>query len=101
MQSKNNSMPIDPKKKIIISALFVVATAICISGAFFSVYSYINNISFKVINTQVSGIIFGIAILYLGVRYFLSLMKLKNEVYKPTSRFSWDNFKKTKRVKSK
>jgi hypothetical protein len=97
MQSKNNSMPVEPKKKIIIFILFVFAVAICISGAFFSVYSYINNISFKVINTQISGIIFGAAILYLGVRYFLSLMKLKNEVYKPTSRFSWDNFKKEKR----
>ena len=101
MQSKESTMPVEPKKKVIISILFVFATAICMSGAFFSVYSYINDISFKVLNTQVSGIIFGIAILYLGVRYFLSLMKLKNEVYKPTSRFSWENFKKTKRAKSK
>jgi len=100
MQSKNNSMPVDPKKKVIISLLFVVAAAICLSGAFFSVYSYFNNISFRVLNTQVSGIIFGVCILYLGVRYFISLMKLKDEVYKPTSRFSWSNFKKT-REKSK
>jgi hypothetical protein len=101
MQSKNNSMPVEPKKKVVIWILFAVAVAICISGASFSVYSYMNDISFKVINTQISGIIFGVAILYLGVRYFLSLMKLKNEVYKPTSRFSWENFKKGKRKKSK
>ncbi len=100
MQSKS-SYAVDPKKKVLISILFVVALAICASGVFFSVYSYVNQISFQVLNTQIPGIIFGIAVLYLGIRYFISLMNLRKEVFKPTSRFSWDNFKKTKHTKSK
>ncbi len=101
MQSKNNTLPVDTKKKVLISILFVVAAAICLSGVFFSVYSYVNKISFPVLNTQVPGIIFGICVLYLGIRYFLSLMNLRKEVFKPTSRFSWDNFKKEKSKKIK
>ncbi len=100
MQSKN-SYPVDTKKKVLVSVLSVVALAICASGVFFSVYSLIYNISFQVLNTQVPGVIFGAAVLYLGIRYFLSLMNLRKEVYKPTSRFSWSNFKKDSSKKSK
>lgn len=99
MQSKKSTFPVDEKKKAIIVLLFIMAGAICASGAFFSVYSYINHITFQVINTQISGVIFGVVVFYLGIRYFLSLYNLKNELYKPTSRFSWDNFKKAKRSK--
>lgn len=101
MRSKNSSPPVDTKKKVLISILFVVTLAICASGVFFSVYSLIYQISFQVLNTHVPGVIFGIAVLYLGIRYFLSLMNLRKEVYKSTSRFSWDNFKKKKSAKSK
>jgi len=100
MQSKGTSFPVDSKKKTIIAILFTVAGAICVSGMFFSIYSYVNNISFLVINTRVPGLIVGVAVLYLGVRYFISLIKLKNELYKPTSRFSWNNFKKNKKAKN-
>lgn len=101
MQSKGNSCPVDSKKKVLISILFVAALVICALGVFFSVYSYVNQINFKILNTQVSGIIFGLAVLYLGIRYTASLYDLKKELYKPTSRFSWDNFKKTKHGKVK
>ena len=101
MQSKTSEFPVEPRKKIVIAVLFVFATAICVSGTVFSVYSFLNNISFQVLNTQIPGIVFGVVILFLGIRYLISLIKLKNEVYKPTSRFSWDNFKKRKRVKNK
>ena len=101
MQSKTNEFPVEPRKKIVIAVLFVFATAICVSGTAFSIYSFLNNISFQVLNTQIPGIAFGVVILFLGMRYLISLMKLKNEVYKPTSRFSWDNFKKKKRTQNK
>ena len=84
----------DSKKKVLLFILFVFALAICASGVFFSVYSYVNQINFKVLNTQISGIVFGLAVLYLGIRYTVSLSDLRKELYKPTSRFSWDNFKK-------
>lgn len=102
MQSKSSSRPpVEMKKKVMISVLFIFACAICISGVFFSVYSLLNRITFQVINAQVPGVLFGLAVLYLGIRYLISLNNLRKEVYKPTSRFSWDNFKKESRAKHK
>lgn len=102
MQSKKKthlaqrSRPVERGKIVIITLLSVTAFAIAASGAFFSVYSLVNQISFKVINTQVSGVIFGICVLYLGIRYLISLQRLKTELYKTTSTFSWSNFKRSK-----
>jgi len=45
------------------------------------------------------GVVFGMVILFLGIRYFLSLSKLKDEVYK-SSGFSWSNFKREKKIKA-
>jgi len=95
-QSKSAKMPVDSKKKVAIAVLSVVGGMLCASGVFFTVYSYINNISFQVINTQISGMIFGVAVIYLGARNLMSLANLKKELYKPTSRFSWENFKNKK-----
>lgn len=101
MQSKSGSYPVDSRKKVLITILLIFALAICASGVFFTVYSYVNQINFTVINTQVSGIVFGLAVMYLGIRYTVSLADLRKELYKPTSRFSWDNFKKSKSKKIK
>ncbi len=95
MRSKSN-VPVEFKKKIVIFILFVFAAAICVSGAALAAYSFLNNVSFQVLGSQIPGVIFGVVILFLGARYLMSLMKLKEEVFKPISRFSWDNFKKAK-----
>ena len=95
-RSESGRPPIGKGKKAIIAALFVLTFAICVSGAFFCVYSAITGVSFQVINTKVPGFVFGIAVLYLGIRYTMKLFKLKSDLYKPTSRFSWDNFKRRK-----
>ncbi|HEX2986241.1 MAG TPA: hypothetical protein VHO71_05430 [Caproiciproducens sp.] len=96
MQFKSSGCPVDSRKKVLIAVLFIFACAICASGVFFSVYSYVNQVNFQILNTKVPGIVFGLAVLYLGIRYLISLSDLKKEVYKPTSRFSWDHFKKEK-----
>lgn len=101
MQSKNNGLPVDSQKKAIITVLFIVSFAISVSGAFFCVYSIINQISFQVLNAKIPGFVFGIAVLYLGIRYTMKLFQLKSELYKPTSRFSWANFKRQKHTKDK
>jgi hypothetical protein len=80
-------------KIVTVNILFVLSIAISLSGVFFGVYSFINNISFKVINTSVPGVIFGAVVLYLGIRYFLSVIKLRREVYGADARFDWSNFK--------
>lgn len=73
--------------------LFTMSVLIILSGVFFTIYSLCFGISFKVINTSVPGSIFGAAVLYLGIRYFISVLKLRREVYKSSSKFSWSNFK--------
>lgn len=94
MQYKISQPVVDRKKVVVFYTLAATALAITLSGAFFSVYSYLNNLSFKVLNTQVSGIIFGLTVVYLGIRYIKSVNTLRKELYKTTSVFSWDNFKK-------
>ena len=86
-------------KKLIIFGLSLLSLCIFLSGIMFGVYSWINDISFKVINTYVPGVIFGAVVAYLGMRYYLSVSKLKKELYKESSVFSWSNFKKTKKNK--
>lgn len=70
-----------------------MSLAISLSGAFFAVYSLLFNINFKVLNTTVSGSIFGLVVFYLGIRYVMLVRKLKHDVYGSSSRFAWNNFR--------
>lgn len=90
----NRSQPISGPKKALLAGLFCLAAAICLSGAFFTVYSALYNIQFPIFSAQIPGLLFGLAVLYLGIRYIISLFHLKNELANPNSRFSWANFKK-------
>lgn len=87
------------KGKIIsVWALYILSIVIIISGTIFSLYSLKFNVSMPVFNSTIPGIIFGIVIIFLGVRYLLSVRKLKAEVYKKSSKFSWSNFKRKKKL---
>jgi len=88
-------------KTLSIYVLMIFNILIIMSGSFFIIYSIIFNISFKVLNTNVSGVIFGSVVLYFGIRYFINLLNLKKEVNKKENKFSWSNFKKAKRGKAK
>jgi len=88
------------EKRILIALLYVVAVAIILLGASFCVYSAIHNVQFAVLSSSVPGLVFGLVIIFLGVRYIFSLEKLKAEVYKTTSSFDWSNFEKTKKSKA-
>lgn len=73
----------DNAKKLIITAIsLLAAVGISLSGIVFGIYSWMNNISFRIANSQVSGIFFGIFVTYLGAGYFLSVVRLKNVLYK-------------------
>ena len=87
------------QKDIIISFLFVTTIIIMLLGFGFSVYSVVNNVSFQIINSSIHGAVFGMMVIYLGFRYFLSVKKLRGELYKASSKFSWANFKKEKKKK--
>lgn len=95
----NQNRSVDKSKVIAIMTLYVASLLIIVSGVFFSIFSLINNISFQVLNSSVHGAIFGLVVSYLGLRYFFLVKKLKDDVYKTTSRFSWNNFKMPKILK--
>lgn len=93
MRSNGRFLKSNASKLTVIAILYVTSIFIMASGAVFGVYSVINSIYFKVINSTIHGFVFGLIVLYLGFRYFLQVRKLEDEVFKPTSIFSWENFK--------
>ncbi|OBR91925.1 hypothetical protein CLRAG_29100 [Clostridium ragsdalei P11] len=88
-------------KKFLILILMLLDGLIIISGALFTAYSAYFNVKVKVLNLNVSGIIFGLLILYFGIRYIPKLFKLKKQIEKPNMKFSWSNFQILKRGRSK
>lgn len=91
----HTAKPIVPKEKVIlIAVLYVMACAIILFGVVFGVYCALNQIMLPVLTTQVPGLVFGMVIAFLGIRYLLSIGKLKKEVFKTTSNFSWSHFRK-------
>lgn len=94
MKKQTFKSTVDRKKVLVVRALFLTAGAIILLGLSLCIYSMINHIEYAVLNSQIPGVVFGLVVTFLGVRYFLSVRKLKVEVYKPSSRFSWSNFKK-------
>ncbi len=94
MYEPRKNQPIDRSKTISILFLTILSIAIIITGFLFSLYSVFFDISFLLLNSPVSGVVFGLMVIYLGLRYFFSVQKLKIEVYKSTSSFSFINFKK-------
>jgi hypothetical protein len=91
-----------PKEKIIfIAVLYGMACAIILLGLVFGVYCALNQVMLPVLTTQIPGFVFGMVIAFLGIRYLFSIQKLKAEVFKTTSRFSWSNFQKEKPASAK
>lgn len=86
----------DKSKVFLANILFSTALIIIFLGMFFSIFSLVNHISFKILNSYISGAVFGLLVLYLGIKYYFSVIKLKDELYKPSSKFSWENFKRKK-----
>lgn len=92
--------PPEAKGKVaMIIILYVLSVVIMLLGAGFSAYSAINNVQMQVMSSKIPGFVFGMVILFLGIRYFMSLSKLREEVMK-SSGFSWANFRKAKKSRS-
>jgi len=91
---------VESSKVASITVLFIIALLIIFLGAALSIYSVICNINFPVMNSRIHGAVWGAVIIFLGVRYLLAVRKLKTEVYKSTSGFSWSNFKTEKARKT-
>jgi hypothetical protein len=87
---------VDRKKVLVIWALFATSAAITLLGLAFCAVSAVNHWEFLVLQAKVPGVVFGVVVAFLGMRYVLSVQRLKAEVYKSDVRFSWGNFKKKK-----
>jgi hypothetical protein len=97
---KQNTVTVTPKSKVIaLNILFVTTLVIIFLGIFFSIFSLVNDIHFRVLNASISGTAFGLLVLYLGIRYYFSVTKLKEELFNASSKFSWSNFKSKKSKK--
>lgn len=96
MKKQNPVMEITRSKLISINILFISTLIIIFLGIFFSIFSLVNNIRFQILNSSMSGAVLGLLVLYLGIKYYLSVTKLKAELFKTSVRFSWSNFKKEK-----
>jgi len=96
MKNQINATSNDKGKIIAVFLLFATSIIIILSGLTFSIYSFITDSNFRVLTATVPGFVFGLVVTFLGVRYFLSVRKLKIEVFKDSSTFSWSNFKKQK-----
>jgi hypothetical protein len=88
----------DRQKKLIINSLYTGTFIIMFLGFFFSAYSVINNIYLKVLNVSVPGIIFGLLVVYFGLRYYFMVSTFKTELLKKNYSFQWSNFRRKKQV---
>ena len=100
MDSRIKNQQTDAVKVTAITALFATSILIMLIGVAFAVYSYLYDVYFSVMSNQIHGAVFGVVILFLGARYFISVQKLKKEVYQSISRFSWGNFRVVKATKN-
>lgn len=87
---------VDRTKVLSIAGLFAGSVSIILAGGAFAVYSAVNGIIIPVMDFQIHGSVWGLIILFLGVRYLFSVRKLKAEVFRSSSKFSWSNFRSEK-----
>lgn len=96
---KNQSIAVnnERKKLVIILFLYMGTAVIIFLGAFFSAYSLLNHIKLQVLNASISGAVFGVLTIYLGLRYSLMVSEFQTDFMKSSAQFSWSNFKREKR----
>jgi hypothetical protein len=99
MKSQSTVTVTDKHKIIIVNVLYAATMIIIFLGIFFSIFSFVNHINIKVLNSSLPGAVFGLLVLYLGIKYYLSVTKLKEELLKASSKFAWSNFKGKKFIK--
>lgn len=79
-----------------ILALGIMDAMILVSGVFYSVYSFRTGAMLQVLGSRIPGYVFGLVVIFLGVRYLKALLGLKKKISGPDARFDWNNFKKIK-----
>lgn len=100
MKTRRIQAPIDRQKVASITALTITSVLIAVFGLIFGIVSLLGDINYSVMGSTINGSVFAAVITFLGIRYFLSVQKLKKEVYKSSSQFSWENFTTDKKHKT-
>lgn len=70
----------DSVKGAAVLGLSILAGLITASGAVLTVCSIVYNAHFQVMTSSVHGAVFGLVVLFLGLRYCLAVRKLKREI---------------------
>jgi hypothetical protein len=101
MQKQKAKQVEEKHKRLIINGLYTGVLIILFLGLFFCAYITINQISLRVLSTRVPGFVFGLLVVYLGIRFYFQVTDFKTELMKNHYIFSWDNFRRKKMVQVK
>lgn len=96
---KGTDSTVTKEKFVSIMLLRLLSIMIMLAGAVLAIVSFAGGTCVTVLTSRIPGAVFGLVILFLGIRYFLSVRKLKAEVYKSDSKFSWSNFRQKSKGK--
>ena len=80
MNMQSQKKYISKSKLLAISFLFILSVCIIALGIGFSIYSLMYQVSFKVLFTEIPGLVFGLTSIFLGIRYFFAVCHLQKEV---------------------
>jgi len=80
------------QNKAAVAVLMLVASVITLLGLGFGVYSVVSHVSFSVMGAKIPGVLFAAVVAFLGVRYFISTVRLAKKIKGMT--FMWKNFRK-------
>lgn len=94
MKNKATPKSAGKGKTLSVFALYLLSVLIIFAGAALSIGSFAAGTTVGVLSSRIPGAAFGLTILFLGIRYFLSVRKLKARVYRPEAVFSWNNFRR-------
>lgn len=101
MLEQKSKLVEEKHKKLMIQFLYFGAFTILFSGFFFCAFSVMNDIHLKVLNTSIPGFVFGLPVIYFGIKLYFRVTKFKTELMKNHYIFNWNNFKIKKQVKLK
>jgi len=93
MTMKKKTIATDKEKLILINRLYPITIFVIFLGMFFTFYSLLNHISLNVLSISIPGMVIGFLLLFLGIKCNLSVIKMKSELSKATSNFSWSTYK--------
>lgn len=78
---------------VAIVVLYVVASAITLAGVYFGALCLLGGVTIGVLGSQVPAALIGAVIAFLGVRYLITVGRLRNELNDSGATFSWSNFR--------